>query len=347
MIIRKWFSKGFTKLGKQLTTSKNRADIRHRFIKAGYEDIPYMNIGAGFVLTICLTLFWYFYMLFNSGLMEYGVLFVIATFFLLVSIFEIVLLIASYILVRLYLEVTTYTRVQEIEMNLPLFLREFATNLKAGREFLDALEDSFTPQLGVLNDDIQRIVVDIRSGVITEKVLKEYSERYDSYAINETFEIILDAYQGGGGLAEIIDRIAENLEVIHYLKKNAIASVANYVIFTTIVSLLIAPLLFALSYNLLWLIKTLMNRIIVTGTAPAFMNIATKLDISFTDFKLFSRIGIAVISGSSASIIGIIRKGSLKGAPVLILLFVLISLVTYEIAFILLQKLFMVLFALS
>jgi len=335
---------GLAKLGRLLVPSKKRAITRDRFIKAGFSEIPYKHLGAGFCAVIIFTLLWYLYVFVASNLLQYAIPFIIATFFLLIGIFGFILFFAAKIILWLYLEVKGYTRVQEIERNLPLFLRELATNLKAGREFVDGLEDSLTPQLGVLNDDIARIIVNIKSGKMVTKVLKDYAERYDSYAINETFEIILEAYEGGGGLSEIIDRIAENLEVIHYLKKNAIASVANYIIFTTIVALIIAPILFALSFNLLWLIKSLLDRLLVAGSTPGFLDIASKLDISFTDFKLFSRAGIAVISGSAASIIGIIRRGSLRGAPVIILLFILIALVAYEIAFWVLEWFFKVLF---
>jgi len=316
--------KRLTQLGRYLLTTKRKASIRKIFTRAGFDEIPYRNLAVLFISSIFITLAWYIYMILASQIKEYGILFIITTFFLFTIIFEIVLILVSIIVGRIYLDVRTYNRVQNIEENLPLFLRELSTNLKAGREFVDALEDSMTPQLGVLNDDIQKIIVDIRSGKMVEKVLQKYSMKYDSYAINETFEIILESYKGGGGLAEIIDRIAENLEVIHYLRKNAIASVANYIVFTTIVSLLIAPVLFALSYNLLWLIKTLLGRLVMTGNSSPYLNVAGRLDISFTSFKLFSRIGVAIISGSAASIIGIIRRGSLRGAPVLILIFVVI-----------------------
>jgi len=339
--------RGLAKLGRRLISTKKKARLKPKFNSAGYHNIPYRGFGQGFIITCILSVAWYIYLLLYSGLLNMGIPFVIASFFVLIVIFEIILLFAGWILLLIYIEVKSYSRVQSIENNLPLFLREFATNLKAGREFVDALEDSLTPQLGVLNDDISAIIVSIRSGVMVEKVLKEYSRRYDSYAINETFEIILDAYSGGGGLAEIIDRIAENLEVIHFLKKSAIASVSNYIIFTSIVSLFIAPILFALSYNLLWLIRSLLDRVILTGSTPGFLDIATRLDISFSDFRLFSRVGIGVISGSAASIIGIIRRGSIRGAPVLILFFVILALVMYEVSFVVLRHFFQVLFKIA
>lgn len=339
------------KLGKLLFSIffnvQRKKKIKAGFIKSGYTGIPYSAFGKWFVISWILTFIWYIYLLFSSSLTDYGYIFIILTFALIVTFFELILLFCSYVGLRIYLEMAAYARTTSIEQNLPLFLREFATNLKSGREFVDALEDSMSPQLGALNEDIQRIVVDIRSGIMTEKVLKEYADRYESYAINETFEIILDAYTGGGGMAEIIDKIAENLEVIHYLQKSAIASVANYIVFTTIVSLIIAPILFALSYNLLWLIKTLLNRLVVTGSSPSYLNLTQRLDISWSHFRIFSRIGISIISGSAAAIIGIIRKGSLKGSPVLIIIFILLSLIAYEVAYVVLKWLFAILFQLS
>jgi len=333
------------KSGRILLTVKRQREIRKAFIRAGYEDTPYEKIGMIFLSTFIVAIVWYIYLLLATTFLSMGMAPVIAISVLILVVFEVVMIIIAYLILKVFLSATAYERIRVIENKLPLFLREFATNLKAGREFVDALEDSRSPQLGPLDHDIEKIIIEIKSGIIIEKVFKEYANRYDSYAINETFEIILDAYMGGGATAEIIDRIAENLEVIHYLKKNAIASVANYIIFTSIVALIIAPLLFALSYNLLWLISTLFERLATTSGGNAIINIGDKLDVNFEQFKIFSRIGVGIITGSAATIITIIRKGNLKGSPVLIFLFIILGLVSYEIMFVLLNKMFQILFS--
>jgi hypothetical protein len=334
-----------TRIGRFLFSNRYRVKVREMFLKAGYNEIPYAILGKLFIATFVVSLFWCVYFIWATKLMtEYGVLFAMAVFVLAFVVMEAVIFFVGTLIMWLYLEITTFNRTQVIEANLPLFLREFSTNLKAGREFVDALEDSLTPELGPLNDDISMLVVQIRSGKMVPKVLKEYSMRYDSFIINETFEIILDSYQGGGGLSEIIDRIADNLEVIQYLKRNAIASVSNYVIFTSIVSLFIAPLLFALSFNLLSLIQQLLGRVVASGTGANLPFNLTALDISFGDFSLFSRFAVAIISGSAATIIGLIRTGKLKGAAVMIVLFVLISLIVYEVSLALLTHVFAALY---
>ncbi len=324
----------------------DRNRMRERCVRAGYADIPYTAIGRSIFLTFVISLAVYFLIIYRTGLLSYDWVFVAVTSLVFYAVIEGITLLVFLVGLQLFLSVKAYERTQRIEDSLPLFLREFSTNLKAGREFVDALEDSLNPQLGPLYEDMRAVSTRIRSGIMTEMVLKQYSERYDSYAINETFEIILDAYRGGGSTAEIIERIAENLEVIHYLKRNAVASVSNYIIFTSIVALIVAPFLFALSYNLLWLIKNLLDRLVLTNAGPTYMSLNRSLDINFGDFTLFAKTGLGIIAGSAASIIAIIRKGSIKSAPGTIIIFVAVAVVVYIIANTLLSNLFMALFSL-
>jgi archaellum biogenesis protein FlaJ (TadC family) len=321
------------RIGQQLISGKWRPALRVLCRRAGYSDIPYGMFGTSALWTLFVALAWYAYLVYMTSMFStYGIVFTVASFFLLYPVFVLVLVVIAIYWVKIYLEIKAFNRVQSIELNLPMFLREFSTNLKAGREFVDALADSQTPELGPLNDDIERMVVEIRGGRMASHVLKEYSQRYDSYAINETFEIILDSYNGGGGLSEIIERIAENLEIIQYLRKNAIASVSNYIIFTTIVSLIIAPVLFALSENLLHLVQQLLGRVVESGWNADLPGNIRSPDIDFTDFAIFAHLAVAVIAGSAATIIGYIRQGRLKGALVMILIFIAVSLIVYNLS---------------
>ena len=332
--------------GKFLLFTKQREKLRKYLLQAGYKNIPYTQIAITFIFTILLTLSWYIIFLFRSGFLTSGWLFNVLMAPVLLALFEASILLITYFTLKIYVSAKIFNRIHNLEDNLPLFLREFSTNLKAGREFLDALEDTLTPELGKLNDDLNGLVIEIRSGKITEDVLNEYVARYDSYAVKETFGIILESYDEGGGLAELLDRIAYNLETINFLKKSAIASVYNYIIFMTIVSLIITPLLFALSYNVLVLIQNLLTRLVVQGSTYLPVYVST-LDINFGQFILFSRLAVAIVAGSAAAIIGIIRKGTLRGAPVIILIFITISILIYQLSFILLTKLFALLFTIA
>ena len=323
--------------------SKKKEYLRKKIRQAGYQNIPYPQIGGLFIFSLLATLAIYGYFLLTIGIRYDIVGIVILTPFVLI-ITELVVLFLMYYLLKIYLEIKIFNRIQNIEQNLPLFLRSFSTNLKAGREFVDALEDSVSSDIGVLNDDLSQLIIEIRSGEMTEKVLQEYIERYDFYAVKETFEIILDAYKGGGGLSDIIERIADNLQIIQYLKKSAVASVANYIMFMTMIALFIAPILFALSYNLLDLIDKLFRRVLAGGTSPFLPAFIGPLDIDFRDFEVFSRWAIGIIAGSAGAIIGIIKKGNLKGSAMKILTFVVISILVYQFSLIIIIEMFKALF---
>jgi archaellum biogenesis protein FlaJ (TadC family) len=334
-----------TLIGRMFLSAKRREKFRPYFRQAGYHELPFKQIGQLFIAISLGVLVWYFYFLFTGRLAYLGLIPLIVLSPIFIVIAEICLMFITFMIIRLFLEVKAYNRIQEVEQNLPLFLREFSTNLKAGREFVDALESSTDPDMGFLHEDMQRLVVQIRSGKMIEKAFEDYILMYDSSIVEETFQIILDSYKGGSSLSEVIDKIAENLEVIFYLRKEAVANVSSYIIFISIVSLVIAPLLFALSYNLLKLIYDLLLRVLLGGASGYMPYSVSNVDIDFDDFKFFSQIAVAVIAGSAASVVGIIRKGSLKGSSFIILIFVVASIALYYIFLFLLTQLFGLLFS--
>jgi hypothetical protein len=314
----------------------NRTNIlRKRLTIAGYTVPPYHAFGWFTIVLTLVAIAWSFLMVFRViGAEVYGIYSILVlVFFTAFSL--VVLFIAGYIIARIGVEVRIYQRVTRIEKHLSDYLREFSTNLRAGEEFVDAFERASSSEFGPIDSDVKRMVIEIRGGEQVTKVLAEYAAKYDSYLIEETFSVIKEAYEGGGGLAPILDRIAEHIDVIDHLKKEAVASISNYLIFMTVVSVVIAPILFALSYNLLDLIQTLLRRVVTgAGSAQVLPVFVTRFNVSLPDFIAFSRICIAVIAGSAAAIIGITRTGNLRGAPSLVIMYTIIALIIYQLSLI-------------
>jgi len=281
----------FTIIGEFILSNQKKEKIRTYLIQAGYRKIPYKKVTMLFLFTLFSSIAWYIFFISKTGITPFTSIIGIIVAPIFIIIIEVGMIIFTYFAIKIYINAKIFNRIQNIEKNLPLFLREFSTNLKAGREFLDALEDTLSPEIGLLNEDLTEMVIEIRAGKMTDGVIRGYIGRYDSYAINETFGIIIDSYSEGGGLAELLDNIAYNLETIFFLKKNAIASVYNYIIFMSIVSLLITPILFALSYNVLVLIQSLLTRLVISGSTYLPSYIST-LDIDFNQFAIFSRFAI-------------------------------------------------------
>ena len=322
------------KLG-TLWLPKRTSTLSQRFALAGYTAPPLKAFGWLTIVLTLLALVWSFTTVFwVIGTEAYGIFTIlILVFFSAVSL--IALFIAGYIVARIGVEVRIYQRVAWIEKHLSNYLREFSTNLRAGEEFVDAFERATSTEFGPLDSDIKRLVIQIRGGEKVADVLAEYEARYDSYLIEETFGVIREAYLGGGGLAPILDRIATHIDVIDQLKKEAVASISNYIVFMTVVSVIISPLLFALSYNLLDLIQMLLHRVVAGGgTTQVLPVFVTQFNVNLSDFITFSRICIAIIAGSSAAIIGIVRSGNMRGAPSLVILYTVVALIIYQLSLI-------------
>ena len=70
-------------------------------------------------------------------------------------------------------------------------------------------------------------------------------------------DMIIIGLKSGGNIADIIDKIVKNVKDAHFLNKELIASVTSYVIFIGVVAVIISPILFALSFNMMQIIQSL------------------------------------------------------------------------------------------
>lgn len=332
------------RIGSFFFIGKDKSKKLRKIHQAGFKEPPKKNLGRILIALYTGSLLYYLYLIIFLDLflqwggmrfIMYPIIFVIA-----IAIITLLCNLIFWISVMFII----YRRTNISQKHLPDFLRELSTNLRAGREFVDALEASTDKDMGVLHEDISHMVISIRSGKRVSSCIQEYANKYDSYIINEIMELILDAYNGGGGMANMLDRISDNLDTMSYLKKEAVANVSNYIIFMTIVALVIAPLLFALSYNMLWLIESLLSRITITGTVDMLPTFVQNIRIDFADFVIFSRIGVWIIAASAATIIATTMHGTMRSAPVTIVYFSIISLACFEISLWLLGWFFEVMF---
>ena len=75
-----------------------------------------------------------------------------------------------------------------------------------------------------------------------------------------------------------------------------------------------ATLLFALSFNLLKVLISFLNRLsLTTQTAGALPFVFSKVSIDINDFRKFSILALFVISFFSSLIVAIVEKGEIKG----------------------------------
>jgi archaellum biogenesis protein FlaJ (TadC family) len=301
--------------------------------KAGFLSIPYDVIGKAYLLAIISSIFLTAYVFLKNQNP------VLAPFVLVIS--YLVLTGLAFAGVYVYFEVKIFQRTAKIEEVLPDFLQEVAVNLRAGMTFDKALWNSVEPEFGILEKEIEIVAKKVMSGEDTEEALKEFAEKYESALLKESMDLIIIGIRSGGEISDLIDRVVQNVKEASYLKKELLANVMSYVIFITLISVAIAPMLFALSFNLMQIIQTLLEKLASSGTSA----ITGGADITITpinpnDFIAFSRYSIIIISAATSVIIADLREGSIKGGFKYIFLFIGGGLICYQISLWLFNALF-------
>jgi len=229
-----------------------------------------------------------------------------------------------------YLEFKIYNRVKKMEENIPRFLEILSINLRSGLNLNNALLNSTNPEFGPLHEEIKLILKESETGKSIEDAILEFTHKYNSPLLSEVFELIVTSYSEGGKTSFLTETMVKNLNNSNYLKKMVVASVMSYVIFIALVSLVLAPMLFALSFNLLSLTQSLISRLLVTGTAKVLPQMLTNIRLEADDFILFSRMAILVVALSAAAITSIIQKNSIKAGYKYIIIFSVIASLSYQ-----------------
>ena len=135
-------------------------------------------------------------------------------------------------------------------------------------------------------------------------------------------DMVIIGLKSGGNISDIIDKIVKNVKDAHFLNKELIASVTSYIIFIAVVAVVISPILFALSFNMMQIIQSLgdkLNSGVSAGTVSINFG---KNKVKSEDFILFSKIAVMIISGMSSVIIADLREGSIKAGLKYIFLFI-------------------------
>ena len=332
--------------GKALVPERVRPHLRDYLMKAGIFDVSYKFFGGLFYVCLAVALVFYFYLPYSwlrdksvdalSTLMYLG-----AGSFIVVFVTLILLSFLVMGLVYFYLDLKIYNRTKEIEEILPEFLQFVAGNLRGGMSFDRALWNAIRPRFGVLANEVEIAAKKVMTGEDVDEALSEFTKKSDSAKLRRSFDLIVEGMKSGGRIVYLIDKVIDNINEAKTLKKEMSASVTSYVIFITFIVLVIAPGLFALSFQLLQIVSSFAGKIGGTGGGSTAMPInLSEVSINPQDFINFSRISLGVIAVFSSMIVSLISKGDIKSGLKYIPVFIIVSLINYEIFLWLLSAMF-------
>lgn len=236
-------------------------------------------------------------------------------------------------IIYFFLEMRIYRRTKELEEVLPDFLQLTSANISAGMPIDRALWLAIRPNFGVLAKEIEDVAKATLSGQDLSDALTDFVHRYDSVLLKRSISILLEGLSAGGELADLLNKIALNIQELKIMKKEMAANVTTYAIFISFASVGIAPILFALATQLISIVLGLTSSLDLSSAAGGMFAISTTVDpLIERNFKIYCYIMLAITAGMSAAIIAVIRKGNVKEAVKNVPIFILISLAIYFLA---------------
>jgi Flp pilus assembly protein TadB len=233
------------------------------------------------------------------------------------------------LLVYFYLDLKIYHRTKKMEEQLPDFLQVLSANLKGGMTFERALWAAIKPRFTLLSSEMAKASKKVMTGYEISKALTELADKYDSLMLRRTVDLIISEVESGGNIAELIDRLVDNLKETKALKDEMSASAIAYVIFISVIVIVISPLLFALSFNLLILLLNFVSKLSIATQQATLPFSFSKVNINPEDFKIFSMAAIFVVSFFSSLIVSIVEKGDIKGGVKYVPIYIFGSIALY------------------
>jgi Flp pilus assembly protein TadB len=330
---------------KEQAQVKRRRLLRTSLLQAGIEAKPELFSKWVFVINILANISVAVFLLLRyAGYFK----FLGTTDFLTMSVFLLTAWLAIFLLVLfilwlslyLSLDFLRYKRSVGIDEVLPDFLLLTSANIRAGMPIDRALWYAVRPRFGVLAKEIELAAKETMSGDDLETALKKFADKYDSLMLKNTISLLIEGMNAGGEIGELLNKISLGIQDNMILKKEMSASVSAYAIFIAVSALIVAPLMFALSSQLLNIIAGISESISLPSVPIFALAILGGVGVTQRDFLIFAFTNLFFTSLISAMITSVIQKGDIKAGLKYIPIFTAVSLFVFFIAFQLFSRIF-------
>jgi pilus assembly protein TadC len=297
-----------TELGKILIPQKIqrmefKKELEEVYEKLYYNKINYLMITNLFFFSILISFVLYIYFfpsLANNGIIGPWLQGGLILRFIIIYITFVILNILVYNSVMLGYFIIHDGKFKkyehEIEQDLPEFIDNLVSNLKGGISLERAFLKSVRPEQKALLKEMTLINEKILMGKSVNQTLKEFRERFDSAVLNRTFFLMGEGIKGGGNLAAPLERISQNLKRITNLDEEIKGNAGGFAIIIKGITLLVAPLLFALALTLLNFIGQLFALLSESNTEMSLGSVPPEFTVYLNTFSIAMIIMITFFS---------------------------------------------------
>lgn len=321
---------------KKLLERKLKKRTRHTLdsylSKAGLTI--HKHVLSGWMFKICLIInlvitayFLFFFVTKREYPLPYIIFIILIIWLLVFFLFLALIWLAFY----LFLDLRIFKRKLSIEEVLPDFLFLTATNIRSGMTIDKSLWFAVRPRFGVLAKEIEIVAKEVISGIELTESLEKFADKYESDILSRAINLLVEGIKSGGEIGDLLTKIASNIQESRLLRKEMSANVTTYVIFISFAAVVAAPLLLALSSQLISIIGNIVSKIDMPASGTMMFSI-TDVSVTPRDFKIFAYTSLFITSFFSSIIIATIKKGTIKEGIKYIPLFVGLSLLFFFIA---------------
>jgi len=138
-------------------------------------------------------------------------------------------------------------RAIELERLLPDTLRQMASTLRAGVGIDAAMDDIAKSGYGVLSQEFDRVVSEIRRGRTIESALLALARRSNSSIYNRAFHLIVEGIERGAALANVLDSVSTDIREVQAIQRERRVATTQQVLFLFVVALFAVPFIIGLT----------------------------------------------------------------------------------------------------
>ncbi|MBI2663722.1 type II secretion system F family protein [Candidatus Woesearchaeota archaeon] len=302
--------------------------LRQTLVKAGLDLKPDVMSKWIFRTSIAINLIVAFFLIqrYHSFFQIDNFLFMLL--FLVTAWLAVFLLVFFALWLAMYMsfDLLSYRRRVRIEDVLPDFLLLASANIRAGMPIDRALWYAVRPRFGVLAKEMEHVAKETMSGADLEFALRNFGEKYDSAVLKNTISLIIEGLRAGGEIGDLLHNISVGIQDNRILRKEMEAGVSAYAIFISVSAVIVAPIMFALSNQLLTVITGITSNIQVSSAGSSQLAlISVGVGISHQDFLTFAYLNLFVTALLAAMTVSTIKKGGIRNGLRYIPAFIIIS----------------------
>lgn len=212
----------------------------------------------------------------------------------------------------LYVKYTQYKAQKAMEEKFPEFLRDVVEGTRAGMSLPQAIQNTETGSYGPLDEKIEKMNAQLDWGIPFGQVLRNFGEETGSDVILRSVDTIIQAYQSGGNIQDVLESVGDNIRTLRQLKEERESQLYGEMITGYVVFFIFIGILVALTSYLLPSLASAQSSLGSTGGFSAFGGGAGNLQENITLYESWFKRLVFIQAIFSGLIIGKLSEGELK-----------------------------------